>query len=369
MLPDIIAQECRGFFPQERRWQHIDWLSLSMPSSGIPSLHEYLNRLINKLGLGWIRGKGAAFFAESLSLPHKGIRILFSDGNSPTNRGCASVQFSGKFFSFVSEKKIQSLLFWFVNQKFSVKCTRIDIANNIFSREDLLQGLIDGLRSGAYCTAGTTDWQEIYGRRRQQTLGQTLYLGSRKSETFTRIYDAAPVHGEGITLPHGWRWIRHEVESKGSMAQRIFNEFLSHLPKYPNESPMFWHVFGSVLHAYLCRHEIQILESGDRASRRQACSEWKKLLPMSWNFRYKLCRSETPLEKTLDWMISGGPCRFALAIVEEFGSEGWAKLLTAWKHRMIAKGKDFELELKKITSRFDGGTLVIRPPDCQVFDF
>lgn len=56
MLPKIISHECKGFFPNSKRWQHIDWLSLSMPSSAVPALHEYLNRLINKLGLGWIRG-------------------------------------------------------------------------------------------------------------------------------------------------------------------------------------------------------------------------------------------------------------------------------------------------------------------------
>lgn len=365
MIPSIIADECKGFFPQPQQWQHIDWLSLSIPSTHVPLLHEFLNRLINKLGLGWQRGRGAAFFVESLCLPHKGIRILFSDSNAPTNRGCASVQFSGKFFAFISEAKLQSLLFFFKNLKCEVRCTRIDIASNHFVKEDLLGGLVRGLRSGAYSLAGCTDWQEIYGKRKSKCLGQTLYLGSRKADTFTRVYDALPVHGDGFVLPVGWHWIRHEVENKRNMALMIFEELLRDLPFYPTEQPRITESLKFTLRSYLCRHAVQVLDSGDRASRRCSSYEWKRLTPEDWNFRYKLNRAESPLSSTINWCISGGPARFLLALQEEFGLDAIPSILQEWKIRMIEKGKDFEAEIAKVRHRFDGGALVIRPPDCQ----
>lgn len=86
--------------------------------------------------------------------------------------------------------------------------TRIDIAIDDYLFHDL-KWIKESLDRD-YATTRARDWNLIEGRK-----GSTLYVGSRTSEKFLRIYDKAAEQGTD------GNWYRIELECKGDFARGV----------------------------------------------------------------------------------------------------------------------------------------------------
>jgi len=85
-------------------------------------------------------------------------------------------------------------------------CKRIDLALDVLDSELNIKELSDMMEQGKAKTKFKT-WTFLHGNN-----GDTLYLGSRQSEQFIRIYD------KGAQLGTDDNWVRIEIELKGSRA-------------------------------------------------------------------------------------------------------------------------------------------------------
>jgi hypothetical protein len=92
------------------------------------------------------------------------------------------------------------------------KFTRFDVALDVHDSNLNIRSLAAQLKRGTAKTRFQT-WNLIDG-----STGQTLYLGSRQSEQFMRIYDKGRETGDGSN------WKRIELELKGSRAEMFAKE-------------------------------------------------------------------------------------------------------------------------------------------------
>lgn len=370
MIPIIVAQQLRGFFYEEKIWTHIDWLTITLPVNRLTSLKTFIDSLWNKTGVYWESVRGKNFYECGLVNKFLGITVNYTPVNGGCNAGSSSIAFSGIFFSRVGDKGVLSLL-TYLSLESSVSCSRIDIACNHFVQRDPLTDFTEGLRSGLYTVAGGDGYTIVEkADQRNMSTGRTLYLGSRRSDCYTRIYDAMPVHGDGLTLPHGWNWIRHEVESKGKFSRLLFSELMRGVCNNNYGISNLSYFLKYTLRAYLCRHEIQIRESGDRSSRRQPCLEWKLLRLSPWNMRHRYSTAPVPLEATIQWLIRGGPIKYLKALYEHSGSFSIIQeLFDAWSDMKIEKGHDPVAEILSVRGLLGSAPPVIRALDCQSYLF
>ena len=104
-----------------------------------------------------------------------------------------------------------TILAWHTQQAHT--CSRLDLACDVKGNSTLIEILQQELREGKNKGSARTitEVKSITGR------GHTIYVGSRQSEMFCRVYDKAAE--QGSTEP----WVRIEVELKG---RRANDEFL-----------------------------------------------------------------------------------------------------------------------------------------------
>jgi len=98
------------------------------------------------------------------------------------------------------------------------RCSRIDIAI------DLFEGDIEAYVSdAAEHITGDVRRQATVIRPLDDLNGTTLYVGSRKSSRFLRIYEKAKQLGVDLGCP----WVRVELEAKRKVARAMFTQYLN----------------------------------------------------------------------------------------------------------------------------------------------
>lgn len=119
---------------------------------------------------------------------------------------CRSLRSEGRFFTIVRQ----------LAEIEGARCSRIDLAFDVDSRSvlDLAHAAV---RAGAFVSpANRNSWRTVEGGDG----GLTVYLGSRQSERFLRIYDKA------AQQKTGGEWTRFELEVKGERADPTFRSWL-----------------------------------------------------------------------------------------------------------------------------------------------
>jgi len=106
------------------------------------------------------------------------------------------------------------------------RVNRVDLALDYTSSDDegvqtFLDDAIAACKAGALVTPRSFDPREPYTNK-LESKGKTLYIGSRKSELFIRIYDKGQETGE---KPAG-RWIRVEVQFEDTKADAVAEQLL-----------------------------------------------------------------------------------------------------------------------------------------------
>jgi len=183
----------------------IDWLSFTAHSSGIgiaPLLPEWEKHSSGQAD--------TPRFGYRKALRYPSGMIVMFDGSTPSMG--AHYIYSGRAIKTLDEELQDgglSILAWHTHQ--AHKCTRIDLAVDV--REDnaimakIEQMAIDHSWSG---TAHTSTMVKSNDNK-----GSTVYVGSRTSERFVRIYDKAAQLGEEQD------WVRIEGEIKGDSARAV----------------------------------------------------------------------------------------------------------------------------------------------------
>jgi DNA relaxase NicK len=100
--------------------------------------------------------------------------------------------------------------------KAGAKVTRLDLALDLVGRDIDITSIAKDINDGK-CTGTARTWEHIVSANK----GETLYIGSRQSERFARLYNkAAQTHLDDVA------WFRLEVELKGDTAKtyaRVIN--------------------------------------------------------------------------------------------------------------------------------------------------
>lgn len=89
--------------------------------------------------------------------------------------------------------------------------SRLDLAKDLTAQEVDMQAVYNALEQGDYSGTART-----YGRIVSNGNGDTIYIGSRQSERFIRLYNKAAQQG---MVNHNW--YRLELETKGMVARAL----------------------------------------------------------------------------------------------------------------------------------------------------
>ena len=137
------------------------------------------------------------------------------------NNDTGFVNISGAGMAFVREKRTPVELYYFLDQFFCVSfLSRLDVAfddfDGMFTSRDCEQAYYDKAfkTGGKYPVIGYNNTKNIDG----QTLGDTVYVGSRQSHIFWRTYDKSAEQGIDDV-----EWWRNEAELKKVPLEILLN--------------------------------------------------------------------------------------------------------------------------------------------------
>jgi DNA relaxase NicK len=159
--------------------------------------HRYLGVVTNSL---WQWEKPSGFYPFTISCPTTSLRISFG-GTS----GSALVSLSGKACDAV----LRYLSLRDIALSSGGRATRIDLATDLET----------DVSPSAFAESRTSKAFKTQGTFTSET-GETVYIGSRQSERFCRVYRYSPPHPRS-------KYLRVEIECKGDFAKNVCNQLLS----------------------------------------------------------------------------------------------------------------------------------------------
>lgn len=185
---------------------HVDYLSISFPESIIDGLDDATQFLHDVVGdIAWENvnvwdkhsfnyGGGRAPFSSSIVSPVG--TIFFS-----SRRKGALIEFGGRALTLIPDERIEYILSYY-------KVTRIDLAHDVPN--------MGGTVSPLWITGKSKPKSKMVA---ESETGITVYLGSLKSDTFTRVYEYfAPNKRAGL--------IRIEHVFRRAQAQNVAKQIL-----------------------------------------------------------------------------------------------------------------------------------------------
>ncbi len=154
----------------------------------------------------WMEGKGSYGYDKSISTSD-GCRIMWSSTRQDMG---TYISYSGKALNAYLSREIYPTDIMQAHVSNGDVCKRIDLAIDVSNSAIEIADLYDLLKRGL---ADTT--AKKYSLITSNT-GDTLYVGSRESEQFLRIYDKAKEQGDMATDKK-----RIELEIKGDRSKQI----------------------------------------------------------------------------------------------------------------------------------------------------
>jgi hypothetical protein len=183
----------------------IDWLSFTAPKDmqrTMPLLPPWESGITGKPDVGRFGYRSARKFPS-------GMTVMFDGATSTMGWHYIYPGSAIKTLDEVFEDGGQHILGWHTGQ--GHKCTRIDLAVDVYDAPTLLPVL-----------QAMAEHHEWYGTAHSATTikssdgkGLTIYIGSRTSERFVRLYDKAAQLGQP------GHWTRIEAEVKGDSARQV----------------------------------------------------------------------------------------------------------------------------------------------------
>lgn len=189
--------------------------------------------------------------------------------------------------------------------------TRIDVAVNDYTKRFDPRDLRDWCRQGFLRRFRDFNLIAPETRIDGQTYvkGATLYLGSRESERYPRIYYAAPLHGFDA--------VRYEQEFKGDMAQCVAIALVNSITS-SEDTKRIIHCFSSLAFYHIDFVSPESVSERD-LSRCESLSEWREFVDSIVNpcddIVIPAPRSPKPLSDTIAWLYR--QCSRTLAVLKK----------------------------------------------------
>ncbi len=313
----------------------VDWISFTFhPTYSFLECLKLLN--ISTFELDFT-GHGSSGYAKLYKHVSESISIL-TDGNEDmgvhvdcTGRSVtwllSHALYSYGSTPFGSAKEVLEFGQSDLNHFFTLMCkyakfTRIDLAIDDTAGYYDFPELYQVQKDLSYITLSKS-WENIVTRDSSSGVitGQTIYLGSRKSDTLLRVYDKAlEQKAKGVTVPFD-SWVRWELELKHDNADGVARILADH----PVGSVAF-----DVLNKYL---RIIDLTTSSRKCRCKNAKKWDKFIGAVQRVRLKQkLESNNLIEKKRDWMMSAVSKSMAMVIAADCGDD-------ALIYDMLAYGK------------------------------
>lgn len=229
----------------------------------------------------------------------------------------------GEWFGRWSNGYVQRTL-GILAAKFDVHCTRIDVKVDDYNRELDFKEIWDSIQNGWISGFSKAQFIESYGG---STAGKTIYLGTRKSNKFGRIYDRM-----GVTNGKE-NCIRYEVEYKRAAAHAVFIDYIkASKDNYKNR-------LAAVLRGSF-DFVIKKDKNLDRATR---LPFWDKFLErISAATEYIIYpKKQVSIERTISW-IHRSVSKSLLILDRAVGITDSMKLLELWKNEAATRLSDLD---------------------------
>lgn len=192
--------------------RNIDWLSLTFPGGESPSQiwpHDEFVYI----------GKGLHGYRRTDQSSYYGVQAMWLG----TEEMGTHMVFTGDCLSIIREQLGRGNLPVFaVYTTHGGRASRIDLAIDIVGGSITPDKAYKALKKGQLKT-GARAWRFVQGNT-EGRFGDTLYLGSRESEQFIRIYDKSAERN----MTDGVARLRLEVELKGMKARAAMETAIKH---------------------------------------------------------------------------------------------------------------------------------------------
>ncbi|MEM7591582.1 MAG: hypothetical protein AAF383_08685 [Cyanobacteria bacterium P01_A01_bin.83] len=196
------------------------------PDPSMPKRKKYKNRRVSKTGIviGWT--KRAKYRGRN-------TRYVYD----------VMIDFTGAYFADLTLLEQQELIYY-LNSNWKLKCHRIDVAIDDYSRQlfpvgQIISAFLEGNQYGFKVIDDS--YLDIINNKLVGTLG----LGSRRSSFFVRIYTK---HQE---------FVRWETELKQNKAQKLFDKLIElNVDKSEGSLPVL-DILKSLLDAALCKIDFR----------------------------------------------------------------------------------------------------------------
>lgn len=195
------------------------------------------------------------------------------------------------------------------------RVTRIDIAVDDLGMKyyslDELAELLNGKNKTCKVVSKFRSFQEICKRKLTgEKTGQTLYMGSRQSEIFMRVYDKRLEQKNKCSEDLGVEWIRWELEFKDSRAMQVMDLII--------QREELSSVFVGVLNNYM---RIVNLDNSN-TSRCSVTEKWQRFIGTLERIRLYVSDAEKTLVEKIEWFKSQVAPTLAGIIVSSQGDMG-----------------------------------------------
>ena len=290
----------------------LDWVRFSLPSAGWPFIRALLDA--SALTEDWM--DGSRYKRKFFTVPIEGV-LVAADAMPihdvlPCDRFTIDFSGNGLAHFFTRHAAWANLYNFFqavLNQP-GIRVNRLDVALDCFQRRQLTV-----LKAHRYVKRGDVNLRWRHYNLMRSTKGDTLYLGSRQSDSFCRIYDKRAQEmarqGGPDMLPN--HWTRLELELKDNTATAVAYK-------------LFAGQFHPATVAGVIRAFIDFLEPDTTAtnvSRRPQVGWWRTLLNSAAKVPIRIPKPIITLDKKRQWVEKSVAPTFALLTEAEAGDMAW----------------------------------------------
>lgn len=238
------------------------------------------------------------------------VNFLYNENNfSITNNMGLMIEITGQGLDFVrsriSQDKFEDYLIDVVEQLrgdgYEVRIKRLDLAYDDFNPRPYLplRKIAKKVDAGAFVSkirkSGVLKKKEIVNYNKSKKTGDTVYLGSKSSDTMIRFYDK---YLEQVSKNGGCdieNWLRYEVVVKNDVALGIYDEIKKH-----GLNKTYFSFLNSVLRF--------IVKSNDtNKSRVEVDKFWTKFISsgeLIEDFKLEKFKKQENIIGTVDWLTS-----------------------------------------------------------------
>ena len=200
---------------------HLDWLTIKTPMGNVSQCVEFCRYLDNYLGK-----KGSDIYVEDKGIrrghDRKDYKVIGFESDwflkGEWVNGDLTIWLSGSYFENLSLAN-QELLIRDLSAKEGVKITRIDLSIDDYVGIIPRREMINAYEMGNHLGFQKMSITESKGKFNDARM-VTAYFGSRRSNSFTRIYDRYDPESKTY-------YMRQEVELKGNKAKEATRELIN----------------------------------------------------------------------------------------------------------------------------------------------